>query len=249
MVSSRVIGVIMATAIAALSSGCAVLDGTGTGSAFVDNSMRQLRLPGSDNSAFRSVAYSSGFGYQEYDRTRADGRAEAVLLLARGPTTALDISANRLDVLTRQWVFNQKPARIKWTQRYSRTLPPTLVQYRRFRHLESPQASARQCFAFIRAWARTSLDPLFRPTKAYFGYYCEAPGKTLSTHRIEVYLRHIRITPHRLTNVQPGQAVLHGKTAQQLASGRTDSNWGIQSFPLNVTRQFPIGGGGGNPNY
>ncbi|MDA3922890.1 MAG: hypothetical protein PF501_19760 [Salinisphaera sp.] len=235
---------------AALSSigGCAFLRGSATGSSFVTSDMWHLRLPGTDAPGQNAVGYRSPYGYEEYDRSTANGRTEAISFYARRPGIALEISPERLESLTRRWNFNGHDARLSWAQEPGRRIIGTSIAYRLYRRQGPGSALAVACVAFIRTWAVAGDDPYLRPTRAYFGYHCRLPGQALSAATALDYLRGIKVTSSSVPDFYIGQTVPHDPAALARASGTDDAVWGIRGFPLDRFRHYPIGGaviGGG----
>ncbi|GAB3679545.1 hypothetical protein [Salinisphaera aquimarina] len=236
----QLIGLVMTLGAVVLLGGCAFLRGSAAGSAYVQDDMRHLRLPGAAASGHQAVAYRSPFEYQEYDRSHVDGRAEALFIRATASGTAVDLSSRQLESLTRLWAFNRQAGPLEWEPARAHELPGAGIDYRLYRHRGG--AGSRSCMAFIRTWALQSLDPLNRPRRAYFGYFCRPPGQTLSTAAAEHYLRRLTVASPPLLGFHLGQAVPRDPTARAHARGSTSPDWGIATFPLNRLGRYPIGG-------
>lgn len=226
--------------------GCAFLRGSAQGSAFVENDMRHLRLPGAGPSNAPAVVFRDPFEYQEYSRSQTNGRAEAVFFQAQGHGTALNLDPANLEQLNSLWAINRSARTLTWRQPRATRVPGSDIHYRRYRVRDADGRAERHCAAFLRAWDHDSLDPSSRPDKGYFGYYCRPAGTALSAAEAERYLRRIEIASPPPLGFHIGQQVPHDATALPTARGRTAAGWGIPDFPLPRTRHYPIGGPYGN---
>lgn len=226
------------TAVLLTLSGCAMILGHSMGSARL-NAPGQIRLPGKSGEHAVVIAYRAPGEYEEYQRaTTRRAIAEALYMEANGVQTALDFSPFRLHALTRhQWKFNRPPARLQW--RPAQLAPATnggrhaRITYARFTRHASSSRNARNCVAFIRAWAVPFDDPRQRPARAYFGYYCRAPGKSLGAAAARRYVTRIRSARRELDPVRYGQKVPTDASALEQARGASGGSvYGAPNFPL-----------------
>ncbi len=232
---------VVAIALSAL-SGCAFLKGSGAGSAFVEADRQHLLLPGSSSTPARAIAHRSPYEYQEYVRSATNGQAEAIFLDARTAHTAIDIENRDLASLNARWRHNEAGA-VQWHNTYNTHLSRSQIEYRRYGLRRADSRTVQDCVAFIRTWDTAAGDPLLRPRRAYFGYYCPARGEALPDNTLDTYLRRIRIMDQPMTDFTLGSAVPRDETAATTARGAGQADRGIRSFPLNLVRQFPIGAG------
>jgi|GEM_PF-1251788 len=229
-----------------VSSGCAFMQGSASGSAFVARDMRHLRLPAAAGDETVSVAYRSPYAYQEYDRVAGAGRAEAIVLAAHSVNAVFDLASDDLEALTRAWRFNRGGGALRWVDPRHRRLTGTAVVYRRFDHalVDTPTLA---CVAFIAVWDRASLDPLGRPRRGHVGYMCQPPGQTLTAQQAEQRLRAIKHRTPATPGFWIGRSVPSDTDAAPTARGELEAPtgrlWGMPGFPLNRLRQFPLGGG------
>lgn len=223
--------------VASLLGGCAFLRGSATGTTFVEPPMRHMTLPGA---APRAIAYRGPFAIQEYVHAKTNGRSEALYFRTRGRGTALDLDAADLESLNRRWLFNAQAKSLAWLRSNTTRAERTNARYRRYRHVDDT-AQVRQCMAFLHGWDNESRDPLFRPGQGYFGYYCAPGGKPLDDAAANAYLARISIAQPEVPGFHIGQRVPHDPQARAIANGHGETGWGIDGFPLNRVRHFPIG--------
>lgn len=246
----RLISVSILAGAVLLTTGCAFLRGSATGSSFVTGDLWHLRLPGVDAPSQNAVGYRSPYGYEEYDRSSADGRTEVISLYARRPGIALDLAPDRLESLTGRWNFNGQDARLEWAQARSRRVARGApIVYRRYGRRGQGSASAVACVAFMRTWGVAGDDPYTRPTRAYFGYHCHSPGHSLSAAMAEEYLRGIEVMSSSVPAFYIGQTVPRDPAARARANGTDDADWGIGDFPLGRFRHYPVGGASGGAGF
>lgn len=222
--------------------GCAFVKGSGAGSAFVDADTQHLLLPGSSDTPARAVAHRSPYEYQEYVRSQTNGQAEAIFLNAKTAHTAIDIENRDLASLNTLWRHNEAGA-VQWRNTHNTRLPRSQIEYRQYAIRPTDSQAVQNCTAFIRTWDTAAGDPLLRHRHAYFGYYCPLSGEALSNTELHAYLRRIRVTDQPMIDFALGEAVPRDETAATTARGTREPGRGIQSFPLNLVRQFPIGAG------
>ncbi|MDA3921245.1 MAG: hypothetical protein PF501_11300 [Salinisphaera sp.] len=225
---------------ACLLSSCAVLHGSASGTTFLAASQRHVNFGmGFENADVQSVAYRNPSEYEEYDRWTGAGQAEVIFAVANGPDTALQFSDYRLPAMTKSWTFNENDAQLD--------LKPTHVLHDRqwpFTYALYPHQAAgdrRDCVAFLRSWDNPPDDPMHRPGKALFGYYCAPSGQSLSERQAIAVLRGIVVDANKIPQVYFGQDLPDDPRALRRARGSDSSHRGNPEFPFYFSRHYNVG--------
>jgi len=189
----------------------------------------------------KRVTHLHMFQRQEYALfEKGDARAEMVLVQARHfylDTVAVNFNLTTPDVIKLWNAFKDKPVKSMEAAVYNPGWTGFWVR---------PFISAtdqRSCIAFTAEWDTHGDDPLLRPDKVMFGYYCTKQNGNLSEAQIEDVIRGIGVRGvnrnfrplNRELNTAPDpakQASLSG-----LAKNGTDA------FPFEMAESYTISGG------
>jgi hypothetical protein len=192
-----------------------------------------------DDGAVRRVIYPDSWQREEYALFQGEGaRAEIIY-----STTAEDNRPLALDyklLMMRSidsWNFNRNRAKT-WGKEGQVGAGPGLAFYRPYRL----GAQGPACFAFTSDWGHPSGDPVFRPGKVMFGYYCAAAGETLSAERIEDLILGIGIrgVTERLPRRRDTAVAARDSTGAAAAArgDSTNADRGNAEFPFNFAVMY-----------
>ncbi len=204
-----------------------------------------------DATPFR-VGFYDRIQREEYALYRgAAGQAEIVYMETRRklePQSVLDFDMMIEDTLP-MWRFN-KGQEIVWKDSVWTKSPVGGTWMRPYRLV----ALNRDCIGFSATWDRRKDDYEYRPSKAYFGYYCAAPGTALSEDAAAKFVAGIDIRgvtmPLRVTTAyelgkeepippKPDQHRLLVAAQDGIPGGIS----GIPKFPMLRGRIYRVSGG------
>ena len=143
------------------------------------------------------------------------------------------------------WRFNDGRAG-NWADSYSLASPVGQTWVRPY----TISAENRSCVGFYSTWDIRQDDPYFRPSKAYFGYFCAAPGKEVSKEDVASFVANIDVRgvsmPLRVTDAYaltlpadhtPSQAT-QNKLQVAVQDGAGGGLSGLKDFPQLRGRYF-----------
>jgi hypothetical protein len=131
--------------------------------------------------------FSDSWQREEYALFQGSySQAEIVYIVATARETALAYEVG-LKSMIKKWNFNAGKE-ILWGEEGKGFSAFGTVFFQPFAH------SGNGCFGFSAEWAIANDDPGTKPTKAVFGYYCEASKTALTTARIQSLIGAIEVS-------------------------------------------------------
>ncbi len=106
----------------------------------------------------------------------------------------------------------------------------------------------RSCFALTSEWDYRQEDPLTRPEKALFGYYCAEPGGRLNAAETDALVAAIGVNGVNLPRAEPFAeegplpTALSQAELERLARGGAADDFGNPAFPFMLVRIYVEGG-------
>lgn len=197
--------------------------------------------------------YTELWEREEYALFQGGGaQAEAVYVTATESEVALEYDKT-IAFTVERWNFNRNQPK-RW-QESSRVDAPLRELFYQPYHLVGRN---RDCFGFFSSWDDKVEDPDQRPASLLFGYYCAPEGQPLDLDAIETMAQNIgvrgvteRIRRYR-AGTQIAQAAVMPTRDETLRIARGSSPaaaTGIPDFPLEIARQYQIGGGDGGAGF
>ncbi|WP_353248588.1 hypothetical protein [Salinisphaera sp. T31B1] len=232
-------------------TGCALFRSPPPATVFADVADRPVRFTqGFDADAERvSVVYRDPADYEAYlaihGATAEQARAEMVYLVANGRQTALEFAHYDLAGLNMGWRFNARPAVQTSAAVSLLRREPGALRYQRYRHTGG--AGERGCVSFVGTWDTVAEDPLHRPGRALFGYYCSAIGQPLDDAAARDVLGSLAITDDTPERTYFGDVLTRDPAALARARGigpGVPGSAGRADFPLHYSRYYTVGGTG-----
>jgi hypothetical protein len=200
------------------------------------------------------VKYTDPWQREDYALFKGNG-AQAEILHAAITERGFEVALEYLFTVDRSvetWNLSRQYT-LSWGEPGRLQRPFAVFFYISYRLVETN----RPCFGFSAEWDDPPEDPVQRPGKVLFGYYCAKPGTVLTGDEIETLIGRIGLrgvtervgwrpaTARRDAPFAP--AAIHDQNkATRLARGASaGGEVGNPGFPFDLARSYSVDGNGG----
>jgi hypothetical protein len=241
--------VLPALAVAALVAGCATPPYNMEGYRAIDDADG---LPVLQTDAFKSVKparamYAEMAIREDYVRYEKDGaRAEIYYINPRNGFRRHIALNHPYDSSTVFKLFNYLTSRkAEFTKGERARNDLTEFWYR----IATLPTEGRQCVVFNAEWDLHHQDPLTRPDKVMFGYFCPKPGVNVDKALAGTVIKglgvrdiNVQFTGKTLEIGGPATQPVQSELARLAQGGGTNGDWGAASFPFDMAVYYSPSG-------
>ncbi len=192
-----------------------------------------LSAPEFEAGTARHVRHTDSWQQEEYVLLAGRG-AQAEIVYAAVTETPIALTyPYAIQGAVDRWHFNRGKRKI-WDGSDRRGTLFDPIFYRRYRLADED----RDCFGFSAEWDHPSDDPWSRPGRVLFGYYCAAPGASLSDEKISRLISGLSAKDPRKIRGPVTQPAAERTAAVQIARGSQAEGTGAPGFPFYFAERY-----------